>query len=488
MKHNKNILKISLLGFALTLGSCDRFLDVNTSPNNPEKATVKTLLPTALAGTAFANSNELNRFASTIMSVTAGVSNSPSNYDIYLITGGDFTNQWNFELYGGAMVNYYKLIKLSEETKATYFLGVGKIMLAYSFALTTDVWGDIPYLEALQGDLGITAPKLTAQKDIYLGTDQVESLFDLVKSGLKDLDETNPLQLGGEDIVYQGNISKWKRAGNSLLLKLATQISLVEPAKAKAIYEEVIGKKPIIEANDQNLAVNFGGQVGSTAPIWTLTHNSLFQNDLLISTRFVNLLKSKDDPRLPLYVTKPSGDYVTIDNGFRGIPPQPKVRSTYSSYVTGINGEGPTRLITASSTSFNIAEAILRLGISGDAQEYYKKGIAYSLSDAGLSNEQITQYSNTHADEFTLSGTNENKIKQIITQKYISQFSNGLEQWNDWRRTGYPDLPEHQNAGGEDGKRPVRAIYLFTEQQRNPNFPQGTSVPKSNEKLWWDIN
>lgn len=488
MKLNKNIFKISLMGITLTLGSCEKFLDVNTSPNNPEKVTVQTLLPTSLAGTAFANSNELNRFASTIMSVTAGVSGSPASYDVYVIDGGNFGNQWNFELYGGALINYYKLIKQAEETKASYYAGVGKIMLAYTFALATDVWGDIPYTEALQGDLGTLTPKLTTQKDIYMGSDQVESLFDLVKSGLTNLDETNPIGLGTSDIVYKGNIEKWKRAGNSLLLKLATQISLVEPAKAKAIYEEVLGKKPIIEANDQNLAVRFGGQVGSQAPLWTLTRNSLFQNDLMISTRFLNLLKSKNDPRIPLYFTKPAADYVTIDNGFRGTAPIPANRSVYNNYVIGANGEGPTRLITAATTAFNIAEAILRFGITGDAQEYYIKGIEASLRDAGLTADQVSAYKTTNPTEFTLSGTNDEKIKQIITQKYIALFSNGLEQWNDWRRTGYPELAEHQNAGGEDGKRPVRAIYLFTEQQRNPNFPQGTSVPKSNAKLWWDVN
>jgi len=490
MKIKKNkILLLSVFGLAISLVGCNKFLDVNVTPNNPLKVPVSTLLPTGLAGTAFANSNELNRFASTIMSVTAGTANSPSSYDRYVVTGDDFGNQWNSELYGGALINYKKLIESAEATGATSYSGIAKIMMALTFAMTTDIWGDIPYSEALLGDQKNTTPKLSTQKDIYLGNKEaaVQSLFDLVRSGLADLEKESLIKPAADDIVYGGNIENWKRAGNSLLLKLAMQISEIEPAQSKAILQEIITKNQFIQSNDANLAVRFGGQVGSQAPIWTLTHNSLFQNDLLISTRFVNLLSGKNDPRLEKFVTKPTGVYVTIDNGFAGTAPPFNNRSKYNIYVTGQAGEGPTRLLTYAQTSFIIAEAIVRHGIAGDAQALYQQGIRASMSDAGISELLINDYFSKNAAEVSLTGTNEQKIEKIITQKYISLFSNGLEQWNDWRRTGFPVLADHQNAAGIDGTRPVRAVYLFSEQQRNPNFPQGNDVPQSNVRVWWDV-
>jgi hypothetical protein len=77
-------------------------------------------------------------------------------------------------------------------------------------------------------------------------------------------------------------------------------------------------------------------------------------------------------------------------------------------------------------------------------------------------------------------------LEQIITQKYIAFTGNGLELWNDYRRTGYPKLLESQNAAGVDATRPVRAVYITQEIERNPNFPN--PAPQSNVKVWWDID
>lgn len=495
-----NILKISVAALALTISGCNNFLDVNDTPNNPLEVPAATLLSTGLAGTAFASSNELNRFASTIMSVTAGAAGSPLAWDIYNnVTGAEFGNQWNFELFGGALINYKKMLEEAEAENSPAYAGIGKIMTAYTFAMVTDVWGDVPYSEALLGDMEVTTPRLDSQRDIYLGNESegIQGLMDLVREGLNDLEQESPLAPGSTDIIYGGDLEKWKRAGNSLLLKLAMQISQVEPTIAAQVLGEVAGANGYIDGNSSNLSVNFGGQVGSHSPLWTLTHNSSFQNELMISTRFLNRLQGLDDPRLPRFVTQVDGGYVTIDNGFRGTPPpatlsnpQRAGRSLYNTYATGQSGEGPVRLLTYAQTSFILAEAAVRFGITaaGDAQSLYEQGIRASMGEAGISSADVDAYFEENPAVVTLSGNNEAQIEQIITQKYISLFANGLEQWNDWRRTGYPNLPEHQNAAGIDGTRPVRAVYLFSEQSRNSNFPQGNSVPQSNVPVWWDVN
>jgi len=464
--------------------ACSDFLDINETPNNPIAVTPDVLLPTGIAGSAFANNNELNRFASTIMSVTAGAGGSPAAYDIYNLDGADFGNQWRFEIFNGALITYEHMIEAAAELNSPTYIGIGKIMKAYTFALATDVWGDIPYSEALQGD-EIVQPRLDSQRDIYMGAEGIQSLFDLVREGLNDLDQASPVvNPGQDDLVYRGDIDNWRRAGNSLLLKMANTISFVEPDFARQIIEEVISNGHYISTNDQNMQVMFGSAVGSRAPVFEWTNFSLFRNDMMISTRFVNRLQQNNDPRLTRFVTRPTGEFVTIDNGFRGTLPQPQDSwSRFSAYVTGPDGQGPVRLITNAQVQFILAESALMLGTAGDAQAYYQDGIRASMTLAGVPAAEIEAYFAANPNIVNLNGSQEENLERIITQKYISLYGNGLEQWNDWRRTGYPVLPDHQNVVGIDGTRPVRAQYINEEVQRNPNF----DIVFPNVPVWWDV-
>ncbi len=477
-----------LIPIFLGMGACSKYLDVNVSPNNPTSVTPAVLLAGAEGGTAFANANELNRFTSILTQQLAGAANSPATYDIYQTNGADFGNQWNGELYNGALVNYQKLIELGDATNSKAYSGIAKIMKAYTFSIATDVWGDVPYSQALQGE-AFTTPRLDKQEDIYKGNSTlgIQSLFDLVREGVKDLDATSTLKPAGDDIIYGGDLTKWKQAGNTLLLKFATTISRKEPALATSVINEVLTGNNYIKANSGDMNFAFGSSVGSQDPRYTYTNISSFMNDMILSTRYLNLLKGLNDPRLPIFFTKPAADYVTIDNGFRGTLPTPVANwSRYNKYVIGNSGEGPVRLITNFQRAFILAEAALRLGTPGDPQALYTEGIKASMTLAGLTSDQINAYLTTNPTVATLTGTTEQKIAQVITQKYIAFTGNGLELWNDYRRTGYPTLQLSQNAAGINGTLPVRAVYINNELQRNPNFPN--PAPQSNIAVWWDVD
>ena len=479
----KKIVNYILSGVLLSATACSDFLDINESPNDPASVTPNVLLPAALAGTAFANNNELNRFGSTITSVTAGAANSPSAYDIYTLDGANFNNQWRFEIYNGSLITYKSLMEAAEEIESRTYIGVAKIMTAYTYSIATDFWGDIPYSQALQGE-DETAPELDTQEQIYLGSEGVQSLFDLVKEGMADLDAASPFNPGSDDLIYGGDLENWKKAGNSLLLKFANTISKVAPERATQEIQAVITGDNYISANSQNMNFTFGSSVGSRAPVYEYTNVTAFRNDMMISTRFVNLLREKNDPRLPVFVTAPSGSYVTIDNGFRGALPTPTSSwSRFSDYVTG-DGEGPVRFLTNAQTQFILAESALMLGTPGDPEEHYQAGIRASMQLAGLSQAQIDTYFGDNSEEVTLNGSEEENLEKIMTQKYISLYGNGVEQWNDYRRTGFPVLADHQNAVGIDGTRPVRAQYVNEEIARNTNF----EVILPNVSVWWDVD
>lgn len=482
---------VFLTPLLMGLGSCSRFFDVNVTPNNPTAVTPGVLLPTVEVGAAFANANELNRFASVLVQQLAGAGGTPATTDIYATTGADFGNQWRFELYGGALVNAQKMIELGDANNgaAKAYSGIGKIMKAYAFSIATDVWGDVPYSQALQGE-AFLQPRLDKQEDIYKGNQSlgIQSLFDLVRDGLKDLETPSTIRPGSvDDIAYKGDLAKWRQAGNTLLLKLANTISRKEPELAKTVINEVLTRNVYIKSNADDLNMTFGGSVGSQDPRYTYTRISLFRDDLILSTRYLNLLNSLNDPRLPVFFTRPGANYVTIDNGFRGTLPQPVTNwSRYNNYITGANGEGPVRLLTNFQRAFILAESALTLGTPGDPQALYTEGITASMTLAGFTPAQITAYLAANPTVATLTGTTAQKLNQIITQKYIAFTGNGLELWNDYRRTGYPTLTNSQNAAGIDGTRPVRAVYVTQEQERNPNFPN--PGPQTNVRLWWDID
>lgn len=484
-----SLYKVVFLLPALLLLGCEDFLDVNQSPNNPEKVPPSVLLPTGLIGSAFANANELNRFSSTVMDYTYGAAGGPAAWDIYNTDGANFGNQWRFEIYGGAIVTFKDLIKAADELGSTSYRGIAKIMRAYTFSIATDTWGDVPYSQAGLGE-EFLQPRLDAQADIYKGNsgEGIQSLFDMIREGIADLNTASTVNPGAEDVVYAGNLDNWERAGYTLMLKLAMQISDREPDLAASVINEVIAANMFITTNAQNLSVKFGGATGSQSPIHTWTNVSLFLGDMNVSTGYVNLLTGKNDPRLDLVVTKPTGAFVTYENGFIGTLAPSANRSRWNNAITGANGVGPVRLLTSAQRAFILAEAALALpGVTlpNTAQEYYAEGIRASMLEFGVPVATIDTYFADNAAEVTLSGTTEEQIAQIITQKYIAGTGNGLEAWNDYRRTGYPAFAEHLNAVGIDGKRPRRAQYINEEVQRNPNF---ANVVLPNVNVWWDVD
>jgi hypothetical protein len=418
------------------------------------------------------------------MQQTAGAANSPATYDVYQTNGSDFGNQWRFELYGGSLVNAQKIIDIATASNSPAYTGIAKIMKAYVFSIATDVWGDVPYSQALLGET-YPQPRLDKQEDIYKGNSSlgIQSIFDLVREGLADLEKTSATKPTTDDVVYKGDLTKWRQAGNTLLLKLANTISVKEPALAKQVIDQVIASGNYIKSNSDDLNVSFGASVGSRDPRYEYTNVSSFKDDLILSTRYLTLLQGLNDPRLPIFFTKPATNYVTWDNGQAGTRPTPVTNwSRYNAYVVGSNGEGPVRLLTNFQRAFILAESALVLGTAGNAQTLYAEGIRASMTLAGVSSSQIDAYIAANA----LTGSTEAQRQQIITQKYIAFTGNGIELWNDWRRTGYPTQQPAQNAVGIDGTRPVRAVYVTFENERNPNFPN--PAPQSNVKVWWDAN
>ena len=444
----RKLILFLIIPLFISSSACKKYLDVNKSPNNPEKVPPSVLLPQTTIGIAFANANDLSRATSVIIQHLAGTGTQSSDYDVYKLEGY-FDNQWNLELYNGAVNNLVKLIEENQEANPQY-AGIAKLEMAYAFSMLTDLWGDVPYSQAGLG-LKYLTPRFDKQQDIYLGNaaDSLVSLFDLVRAGMADLDKTSILKPKNDDIVYGGDLAKWKRLGNTLLLKFAIQISNRNPALAKSTIDAVIAGNNYINANNLDFEVPFGG-TGNQNPLYSFNFLNR-PTDQILSLRLLNLSKSLNDTvRLAKYFTKPGNAFVAYDNGNTVSSPTANNRSKYNTFVTGAAGEAPARLLGFAQMNFMLAESALILGTAGDPNTWYQAGIKANMTKVGMTTAEIDSYFQDNPTVVTLAGTIEDMRKQIITQKYISWIGNGVEAFNDYRRTGYPVLALPRNAAGHN--------------------------------------
>ena len=271
--------------------SCDKFVDVNNNPNNPTSVPPATLLPTTTLGMAFANSNELGRATSVLVQYNAGAANQVLQEDRFDLENL-LDNQWGNEIYGGTLNNLQLLIEQKQATNPVY-AGIAKIQKAYVISMATDLWGDVPYSEAGQG-LRFPQPRFDTQQDIYLGNSNlgIQSLFDLVKEGMADLDKTSTVKPGNDDIIYKGDLAKWKRAGNTMLLKFAMQISNKNAALAKSTIQAVIDGNNYINTNLLDFEVPFGTSQGNQNTHYSFNNVNRL-SDLMLSSRFLALIRQE---------------------------------------------------------------------------------------------------------------------------------------------------------------------------------------------------
>jgi hypothetical protein len=469
----------------LSLSACKKFIDVNQTPNNPIDVPARLMLPNTTIGMAWANGNQLGRAASILVQYNAGVVGDPDDFDGYRLEGS-FENQWNSELYYGTIGNLRALIRKTQAESPAY-AGIAKLQLAYVFSMTTDLFGDVPYSQVGYG-LEFQQPRFDAQRDIYLGKSDagIQSLFDLVREGMADLNKTSLLKPGTDDIAYGGDLAKWKRLGNTLLLKFAMQVSNVAPDTTRSVISSVIAGNNYITENSQDLQVGFRSSALNQNPMYAFDYANR-PNEEMMSSRFLDLMRSLNDTvRLAKYYTKPGGIFRGFNNGETVAAPVLANRSRYGTYVVGTSGEAPVRLITNFQRAFILAESALLFGTAGDPNTLYREGITASMRKTGMTEAEINRYFTDNPNVVTLTGSNEDKRKQIITQKYIAWVGNGIEAYNDFRRTGYPPLELALNVTGDDPNTiPKRFPYVDTERQRNPNQPNPR--PRTNEKVWWGL-
>ncbi len=173
----------------------------------------------------------------------------------------------------------------------------------------------------------------------------------------------------------------------------------------------------------------------------------------------------------------PNNNYSRIHTFLRGAVTTAAVGTNSAVY----SGAAPQRMISFAEYNFIRAEAAL-MGAPGNAQQFFTDGITASMQEAGVSAEDLAKYKALNG---TLTGSNAQKLQQIIEEKYIALFGVSVEPWTDWRRTGYPALSVPSNVINSVSAVPHTLFYPQSEIDLNPNCPGQKSADLQN-KVFWD--
>ncbi|MCY4254034.1 MAG: SusD/RagB family nutrient-binding outer membrane lipoprotein [Flavobacteriaceae bacterium] len=397
----------------------------------------------------------------------------------------------------------------TEEDNGTN-MGIARIWRAVIYGRMTDVYGDIPYSEAGKGfSEGILKPKYDPQSEIYA------SMLSEIEAGIAQLGED---QLGNADLIYGGDVSKWRKFGNSLMLRLAMRLTKVDPSTAQAWAVKAINGGTFESNEDICYIEHTSGPEGVNRN----GHGEVFTTDgnMRMSKFFIDLLKSTEDPRLPILAAR-EHDNSTSSDDLMGLPSAttnavlkatfteldaietsggPNVRDQFAepnrNVITG--EDAPMVFQTYAETEFLKAEAAVRGWYSGDAEQHYKNGVRAAMQMLSMLYPNAAAISDAEVDAYLAANPFDasDAMNHIHTQYWIVTFLNEYEAFANWRRTGYPAL---QPFGGSDpypgnvtnGTIPRRLIYPGSEESTNPeNYAEAISRQGPNEfttRVWWDV-
>lgn len=473
-----------LLTLLLLLGCQKSFEELNTDPNNPVTADVKLVL-TAAEDNILA---EYSRFevsydymSGSFIRAFAGRLGVMDQWDE--ITNRD--SDWD-KLYNG-LLDAKDVMTRGTEQELWHHVAVAKILTAHTLGYLTDIYGDIPYSEALQGPL-VPAPRLDPQESIY------NAIFALLDESLVDFDRTPIRALGAEDFIYNGSVEKWKGVANLLLARYHNHLSIKDPMGSADNTLNYIDNALAVGFNssDGDFVYPYKGS-GRDNP-WSGSYT--LSPWIFASFDFMNLMETTNDPRQENYWTT-----AISDGAYRGKENSSPTTGDLISIYSRLGGyfdkkDSPMHLATYAELRFIEAEAAFRSGDLPRAAEACNKGVVASIDKVSpwyigqLGSSELPMYLQK-IDDYKLANAEETmssiSLEKIMTQKYTAMFPMNIESWVDVRRHNY-QYPDYQKIPTDDNGNPVasdfvwRGLYPQNELSKNPNVP----ITTLHQKLWWN--
>ncbi|MBU6168786.1 MAG: RagB/SusD family nutrient uptake outer membrane protein [Bacteroidetes bacterium] len=500
----KRLTYFILFSLAFLSNSCKDFLDVNADPNNPQAIPLESRLVGAIT---MSNGASMWRAAREIAAVCqyASAPTATNAAETWRFSASNFFWQ---NAYTWAIPNCVDMVVLGKAEGSPHFAGAGRTLEALNFGMLTDQYGSIPVKEAYDG---ITTARLTpafdSQEAVYK---QIIEKLDEAIVLFNDSGNKKNLNLDKGDIMYQGDINKWRRFAYALKARYLNHLSKKKAYNAQAVLDACANafnadgmdaEYPYLDngsATDANpwSIKGYGGFTSATAPRY-FSYTQFFVN-LLSTTPVTNA--TLQDPRIGIIMNP-----APSDGQFRGLIPGQGVPggvaangNNYGRVTGGFYARptSPYPFITYAEVKFIEAEARLRSGNKTAALAAYQEGVRANMRRLGVPAAQIdafwsglvTNGVQQHFDNLTTG------LSHIMRQKYIALVFNP-ETWVDMRRMDYS-----KDIYGPSLNRPINLNPLFAEgewirgmiMEGNEEVRNGANVGDNSPALrlktplWWD--
>ena len=555
---NKRIFfKMKAMVLALIVGllsGCDDFLDINEDPNNPTELPLSQILPF----TQVAMVNGLGMSTSGLGEPTSLYVHHLSEFstlDNYGISGGEFaiTSSWR-QLYTLALTDLNVIIGQATEIEGEesyHYSGIAKIMTAYAYSLMVDVWGDIPYFDAL-GGADNPFPRFDDGEDIYA------DLFRLLDDGISDLDNPSILSPAADDLIYGGDLDKWRRFANTVKLRNYNTIRFTDlyDADAQAEVDRLINNADAelmqpegdfelrygTSLNPDNRHPGFigewqrGQRTMNISPYFYLILNG---RSILNAAGNDNIFDGYIDPRIPYYWFNQLGtnnpepqnppdfrDGFFVSTWFGSIGPNfgNDVGDTqavlglypvggryddglggfasFTSNVGEVNGTGdiPQQLLPYHISLYIRAELALATPAPGNARALFVSAMQASMEKVNeiadlvgapnISEENINNHIDVKTQLFDSPPNARPQLEVLLTEKWIANFGMGVEAFNDHRRTGYPEIYDPNTDGNPQTLR--TASFTVSFPYKTDDLEINPNAPNQRnifqDRVFWDQN
>lgn len=354
-------------------------------------------------------------------------------------------------------------------TKKKNQLAIIDMMMVYTYQNMVDIFGDIPYTQSLNNDQ-YPLPAYDKAADIY------SSLITRLKQDITDI--ANGGTFGAGDIYYKGDLAKWKKFGNSLLLKLGISLSDVNPTLAQSTINTAISGGVMTSSDDSCVF-----QYLAVSPNYSPVYENVYANnrdDFFGGKPFIDFLNSTEDERISEYFQDVAGEYIGQVIG------QPGNFEEFSA--PGLFAYTPTtkgNILTYTEVAFYLAEAAARFGIGGNPSDLYSDAVTASFLEWGLTSTDAQNYLANHPYDAA------NWKKSIGEQAWVAMYNHANISWNFYRRLDYPVLTAPATAiANAEGKVPVRLQYPTLEATTNgTNYSAASTAiggDKLTTKIFWD--
>lgn len=480
-------LATAVLALLLLFGAsaCD-LAGLNDDPNNPIDVAEKLQLPALLANFSYEIIGGDPARTPTHWTQQLAYNGVQPSEDTYDVDESDVNNLWQYMSYTDVMKNARILDEQAAANGNFAYAGIAKVIFAWNLSVVTDLWGEVPFSEAFDPDN--PTPAYDDQEQVY------QAVFSLLDGAIADFGKASPLAPGADDLLYGGDMGRWERLAYTLKARLLMHLTEAPGYDAATQAQKALDALANgFDSNADDADFDYADQPGSENPWYQWTIDGKWDTRNQLSAHYVGLLRSKDDPRLPVQA-RPVGavDGSGVVQGFETDDPQ------YVGHENGVEGIGASNVssigsyysapgaslswLTYAEAKFIEAEATLILSGPQAAEPIYEEAIAASMTKLGVSAEERDAY--IAARPALTAG---NALEQIITEKYVANFLS-FEVYNDWRRTGFPVLEPVE--GGKVATIPVRYPYPSSELSNNPESVSKTGIPVGYDALtipiWWD--